>query len=163
MKQVMRSVLLLGMILSTCLACSSESAVSPLGSIPTSSEGDRTGTTDIAPISSGNLTTIAESTVPLTLPTTTTPASTPGPPCTIDAIQASVGPPPAGITDIDLRCVGDWASWVGKPDDPTKFDAYFAVARRSATTWTTVNLGTAGVCVDGGVPPDLWTALNCTE
>jgi hypothetical protein len=59
--------------------------------------------------------------------------------------------------------VGSWASWVGKADDPTKFDGYFAVARRTAAGWKTINLGTAGVCADGGVPPELWTALNCTE
>jgi hypothetical protein len=84
-------------------------------------------------------------------------------PCTFEAIHAQTGPPPAGITDIDLRCEGDWASWVGKADDPTQFDGYFAVAQRTAQGWKTVNLGTAGVCADGGVPEALWTALNCTE
>lgn len=84
-------------------------------------------------------------------------------PCTFEAIHAQTGPPPAGITDIDLRCEGEWASWVGKANDPTQFDGYFALARRTAQSWETVNLGTAGVCADGGVPQALWAALNCTE
>jgi hypothetical protein len=84
-------------------------------------------------------------------------------PCTFEAIHSQTGPAPAGITDIDLRCEGDWASWVGKADDPTLSDGYFAVAKRTAQGWKTANLGTAGVCADGGVPEALWTALNCTE
>jgi hypothetical protein len=147
------------------VACgtASKQTLPPLDSI---SVPDAANSTDVKPTGGRNLGTIPPSTVSATqvgAPTTTSPFDTSGPPCTFDVIHAAVGPAPAGITDVDLRCVGSWASWVGKADDPTKFDGYFAVARRTASGWKTVNLGTAGVCADGGVPAELWTALNCTE
>lgn len=168
MKQAMRHALLLTFVLVTGASCSSGKAdVASLDSITTPGGAGGTDGTGVVPIGGANLGTIPQSAVPSTeaasLPTTTTPLVTQGPPCTFNAIHASVGPAPAGATDIDLRCVGDWASWVGKPDDPTKSDGYFAVAQRTATGWKTVNLGTAGVCSDGRVPAELWTALNCTE
>lgn len=143
----------LAFALSTALtvACTSDSSVAPLPSVISS---PTTKPTPTVPIST---------TIPATLPLATAPPLTPAVACNFDAIHASTGPPPAGITDVDLRCKGDWASWSGQPDDPTTSDGYFAVAKRSSFNWVTVNFGTAGVCSDGGVPQELWTALNCTE
>ena len=143
----------LALAMSTALtvACTSDSSVAPLPSVIPSNTTRPTPTVPIP------------TTIPATLPLATTPPLTPAVACTFDAIHASAGPPPAGITDVDLRCKGDWASWSGQPDDPTTSDGYFAVAKRSSFNWVTVNFGTASVCSDGGVPQELWTALNCTE
>ena len=151
----------LSIVITVSAGCSSgTSSLPPLSSV---------GSTDVAPSGGRNLGTIPPSstspaeTLPLGSTVATSTAPTPASACTFDAIHASTGPSPTGITDIDLRCEGDWASWVGQANDPTTSDGYFAVAKRTATGWETINLGTAGVCSDGGVPQELWTALNCTE
>ena len=161
------SVLFLGSL--SLAACGNDSkATTTLASITPLIPSSITSVTSIAPGGTGNLGTIPQlPSVPTTAPapgaTTTSTRTTAGPPCTLAAIHAANGPAPAGITDIDLRCEGDWASWVGRANDPTTSDGYFAVAQRTNSGWKTVNLGTAGVCADGGVPEALWTALNCTE
>jgi hypothetical protein len=153
-------------------ACGNDSkAATTLASISPLIPASSSPITGVTPSGGGNLGTIPRLPLPSTSPSITTPTAgattsppvTGGPPCTFAAIHAANGPAPAGITDIDLRCEGDWASWVGKADDPTTSDGYFAVAQRTNSGWKTVNLGTAGVCADGGVPEALWTALNCTE
>ncbi|MUH51483.1 MAG: hypothetical protein F2789_09760 [Actinobacteria bacterium] len=165
----------LSMLIAVASACSnSTAALKPLTSATAASTATSVGVADIAPNGAGG----ALGTIPPSGPQFTADATTTAPPtatptsdisagtagaCTFDAIHASVGEAPAGITDIDLRCHGEWASWVGQANDPTASDGYFAVARRSATGWETTNLGTAGVCSDGGVPQELWTDLNCTE
>ncbi len=173
MSSPIRNGFLVALALVAGAACGSDSkVVAPLDSIAATDTAVAPDTPDTPdslaqpPAGVGGLGTIPPSNQ---LGSTDPSASTPGAvdpstaPCTFEAIHSQTGPPPAGITDIDLRCEGDWASWVGKADDPTQFDGYFAVAQRTAQGWKTVNLGTAGVCADGGVPEALWTALNCTE
>ena len=45
----------------------------------------------------------------------------------------------------------------------TTIPATLALTTTPSFNWVTVNFGTASVCSDGGVPQELWTALNCTE
>lgn len=160
-KAVSKAILLCAVVLASAACSSNRSALPPLLSVqaqPATSDA----APGVTPNGGRNLGTIPPSTP---VPTAASaPLSGAGPTaCTFEAIHASTGLAPAGITDIDLRCVGDWASWVGQANDPTTSDGYFAVATRTATGWKTVNLGTAGVCTDGGVPQELWTALNCAE
>ena len=170
MNHAIRNGFLVALALVTGAACGSDSTVvAPLESIAAIDTVVTSDTPDSlaqAPSGVGGLGTAPPTTQLGSVAPSVSTSSTVDPstaPCTFDAIHAQTGAPPAGITDIDLRCEGDWASWVGKADDPTQFDGYFAVAQRTAQAWKTVNLGTAGVCADGGVPEALWTALNCTE
>lgn len=112
-------------------------------------------------------TTQLATTVPTTAaPTTTAAATTTAPstaPCDLDTIVRQTDTAYDGVTAITLRCAGDWASWLGQPDDETAADGFFAVAQWNGSTWELANLGTAGICGDGGVPPELWDALGCVE
>ncbi len=157
MRHAAGKVILLCAVVVASGACSSNKS-----SLPSLPPAGTSASTDVAPNGGRTLTTIPPSTpVPAA---TIAPVGGAGPTaCTFDAIHASTGPALAGTTDVDLRCEGDWASWVGQANDPTTSDGYFAVAKRTATGWKTVNFGTAGVCNDGGVPQELWTALNCAE
>lgn len=167
MSSPIRNGFLLALALVAGAACGSDSkVVAPLESIATTETIVAPNSLAQPPAGAGGLGTVPPSNqIGSTDPSVSTPgAVAPSTaPCAFEVIHAQTGPPPAGITDIDLRCEGEWASWVGKADDPTQFDGYFAVAQRTAQGWETVNLGTAGVCADGGVPEALWTALNCTE
>ena len=159
--------LLVAFFLFVGAGCSSrDQNVAPLRSVvaPGTSATDVSSTSGVNPntiSTSGAQSTNSSSSVPRT-PTTSQPVGSAAS-CTFESIHADTGPPPSGITDIDLRCQGEWASWIGRANDPTTSDGYSAVARKDATGWHTVNLGTAGVCADGGVPEELWTALNCGE
>jgi hypothetical protein len=95
--------------------------------------------------------------------TTTTTGAAPAPPCALDLIVQQTETTYEGITPTDLRCADVWATWVGKPDDPTMSDGFFAVAKWDGDTWQLANLGTAEICGDAGVPEALWDALNCIE
>ena len=109
----------------------------------------------------------ATSTTPTTTPSTT-PSTTPAtvaaaPPCDLAMIVEQTDTGYEGITPTSVRCAGAWASWVGQPDDALAQDGFFAVATWTGAAWELANLGTAGICGDGGVPTDLWDALGCVE
>jgi hypothetical protein len=93
----------------------------------------------------------------------TTSSSIGGVPCDIDVIIEQTQSFVQGVTPTSLRCAEDWASWSGQPDDPMAMDGYFAVAQWTGASWELRNLGTAGICGDGGVPLSLWPALDCVE
>lgn len=99
-------------------------------------------------------------------PTTTRPAPTtttaPVPPCQLALIVEQTQTAYEGITPSDLACADDWAAWIGRPEDELA-DGFFAVARWVGGSWELMNLGTAGVCADSGVPDELWTELGCFE
>ena len=99
-------------------------------------------------------------------PTTTRPATTtsaaPAPPCQLALIVEQTQTAYVGITPSDLACAEDWAAWIGRPEDELA-DGFFAVARWVGGSWELMNLGTAGVCADSGVPDELWTELGCFE
>jgi hypothetical protein len=99
-------------------------------------------------------------------PTTTRPATTtsaaPAPPCQLALIVEQTQTAYLGITPSDLACAEDWAAWIGRPEDELA-DGFFAVARWVGGSWELMNLGTAGVCADSGVPDELWTELGCFE
>lgn len=99
-------------------------------------------------------------------PTTTRPApttsATPAPPCQLALIVEQTQTAYVGITPSDLACADDWAAWIGRPEDELA-DGFFAVARWVGGSWELINLGTAGVCADSGVPDELWTELGCFE
>jgi hypothetical protein len=99
-------------------------------------------------------------------PTTTRPATTtsaaPAPPCQLALIVEQTQTAYEGITPSDLACADDWAAWIGRPEDELA-DGFFAVARWIGGSWELMNLGTAGVCADSGVPDELWTELGCFE
>lgn len=109
-------------------------------------------------------TTVGPSTSPA--PTTTRPAAatttTPAPPCQLALIVEQTQTAYEGITPSDLACADDWAAWIGRPEDELA-DGFFAVARWVGGSWELMNLGTAGVCADSGVPDELWTELGCFE
>ncbi len=162
MRHPASTVILPSAVIVTGAACgSTRSGTSALPTLPAVQAIPRSPATtnpDIAPNGGRNLTTIRPST-PAPAPTSAAGSGD----CTFEANHASTGPALAGITDRDLRCAGDWASWVGQAHDPATSDGSFAVAKRTATERETVNFGTAGVCADGGAPQKLWTALNCVE
>lgn len=99
-------------------------------------------------------------------PTTTRPApttsATPAPPCQLGLIVEQTQTAYEGIMPSDLACAEDWAAWIGRPEDELA-DGFFAVARWVGGSWELMNLGTAGVCADSGVPEELWTELGCFE
>lgn len=97
-------------------------------------------------------------------PTTTvsTTGSGAAPPCQLDLIVAQTQTQYLGITPSDLSCAEGWAAWIGRPDDELA-DGFFAVARWTDGSWELLNLGTAGVCADAGVPDELWVELGCFE
>ncbi|MEX1105239.1 MAG: hypothetical protein WEB78_03485, partial [Ilumatobacteraceae bacterium] len=117
-------------------------------------------TTAPAPVTTMAVPTTAQ--VTTTVAATTTVGAAPIPPCDLDLIVQETETTYEGITPTDLRCADVWATWVGKPDDPMA-DGFFAVAKWDTGTWVLVNLGSAEICGDGGVPAELWDALNCIE
>ena len=124
-------------------------------------------TTTIATTAVSTTTAAATSTTPTTTPSTT-PSTTPAtvaaaPPCDLAMIVEQTDTGYEGITPTSVRCAGAWASWVGQPDDALAQDGFFAVATWTGAAWELANLGTAGICGDGGVPTDLWDALGCVE
>ncbi len=103
---------------------------------------------------------------PTTVPQTIVPQTTglfAGAPCELDLIVEQTQSFVAGVTPTSLRCAADWASWAGQPDDVGAMDGYFAVAQWNGASWDLRNLGTAGICGDGGVPEPLWPALDCVD
>jgi hypothetical protein len=94
---------------------------------------------------------------------TSVPAATVVAPCDLATVVAQTETGFEGITPADLHCAADWAAWTGTANDPTALDGFFAVAQWNGSAWVLRNLGTAGVCGDGGVPADLWPALRCAE
>jgi hypothetical protein len=98
---------------------------------------------------------------PATTATTATTA-VPAAPCDLDLIVDQTQTEYEGITPADLGCADGWAAWIGRPDDQFA-DGFFAVARWSGTSWELVNLGTAGICADAGVPQAIWDELGCFE
>ncbi len=108
----------------------------------------------------GPTTTAAPSTTRPATATSTAPA--PAPPCRLALIVEQTQTAYEGITPSDLACAEDWAAWIGRPEDELA-DGFFAVARYVGGSWELMNLGTAGVCADSGVPDELWTELGCFE
>ncbi len=109
-------------------------------------------------------TAVATTAVVTTIAPTTTPATVAAaPPCDLAMIVEQTDTGYDGITPTSVRCAGSWASWVGQPDDALAQDGFFAVATWTGAAWELANLGTAGICGDGGVPADLWDALGCVE
>lgn len=103
---------------------------------------------------------------PTTVPSPTVAPTTgvfAGAPCELDLIVEQTQSFVAGVTPTALRCAADWASWAGQPDDVAAMDGYFAVAQWTGASWELRNLGTAGICGDGGVPEPLWPALDCVD
>jgi hypothetical protein len=82
-------------------------------------------------------------------------------PCDLELIVEQTGTAFEGVTPEQLSCAQGWATWQGSANDPQESDGYFAVAVYDSGSWVLVNLGTSGVCADGGVPSDLWDELNC--
>ena len=159
----------------TVAACgggdSSGGEPNPATMVPVTSSASTVATTAapvVDPTTSASATTVGPAT---TVRSTTTVASTVAPPTTgqptgpcdialiIEQTQSSV----PGVTPTSLRCADDWASWSGAPDDPMTMDGYFAVAQWVGGAWELRNLGTSGICGDGGVPAALWSALDCVE
>mgnify|MGYP006921740022 CR=1 FL=1 len=95
-------------------------------------------------------TTVPTTAAPTTLAPTTTVAATA--PCDLATIVEQTNTAYDDVTPTNLRCADDWASWVGQPNDATMSDGFFAVAQWDGTAWALANLGTAGICGDGGVP-----------
>jgi hypothetical protein len=92
-------------------------------------------------------------------PTTT--ASGPAPACDPTALLAAANETfalPTGAALSDPRCVGRWASGlVTAPGQDNAFAVFEVIQGR----WEGANLGTDEVCSAAGVPPDLYSALNC--
>lgn len=128
---------------------------------PTPTTATATTVTPTAVVSTTQLTTTTIGAT--TLAPTTTATAPSAPPCDLDTIVRDTQTQYEGITATDLSCAGDWASWVGQPADPNTGDSFFAVAEWTGSTWELANLGTAGICADGGVPAELWDALGCVE
>ncbi len=143
------------------VATTSAPVVEPTGSSPVVSPASSTTVglpAAAAPASSVNVSTTARP-----APTvSTSPPSAAAPPCRLDLIVEQTQTQYVGITPSDLSCAEDWAAWIGRPDDELG-DGFFAVARWTGTSWELLNLGSAGVCADGGVPDDLWEQLGCFE
>jgi hypothetical protein len=93
---------------------------------------------------------------------TTVPVTVPAPPCNLDLIVQQTQTVYEGITPSDLQCADDWAAWIGRPDDELS-DGFFAVARWNGDAWELMNLGTAGICADAGIPEELFARLGCFE
>jgi hypothetical protein len=140
----------------------------PVGSLPspvttavptsvTATTTVRTTVPATVPVTVRPTTTVATST---TSPTSTTVASKV--PCTLDRIIADTQTTYPGITATGLRCADVWASWIGTPDSADA-DGFFAVASWDGSVWELRNLGTAGICEDGGVPTQLWDSLGCSD
>lgn len=100
---------------------------------------------------------------PVTTAQAATTVAVGAPPCDLTTIVSQTQTAIDGVTPGSVRCAGEWASWSGFPDDPMAMDGYFAVAQWSGSVWELRNLGTAGICGDGGVPTELWPALDCVE
>lgn len=128
-----------------------------------------------APVTTARPSTTVATSPPTSAPaaTTVTTASTTGTavattvtgasaPCVLDVVVEQTETRYEGVTPSDLRCIDGWAAWIGRPDDQFA-DGFFAVARADGATWELVNLGTAGVCADAGVPAAIWADLGCFE
>ena len=143
--------------------------------VPVTSTADPTADEATTSTTAGSLTTASSATTarPTTTqgPTSTGSAATlrptttvfAGAPCDLDLIVEQTQSIVAGVSTNSLRCAEDWASWAGEPDDVAAMDGYFAVAQWNGASWELRNLGTAGICGDGGVPEPLWRALDCVE
>jgi hypothetical protein len=143
-------------------ATSAGSATTAVTSASTSSSTVGTTTTGAAATStSGPGTSASTASTSTTGQGTTTTAETI--PCDLDLIVEQTDTAYENTLQGDLRCAEGWASWVGRSDPPDANDGYFAVAVYDAGSWTLVNLGTSGVCEDGGVPERLWADLDCIE
>jgi hypothetical protein len=149
-----------------------------LGPAACSSDGDEPSPTTSAPrqteitgpIPPPSVTVAPGTTTPVvTQPVVpTAPAPTPGrtdPPTALpcDAgvllavVRSSQDVPPETATDEPV-CTGGWAAMViGVPGQ----DRALAVFAAEPAGWRLANLGTDGVCTDGGVPPDLYGTLGC--
>jgi hypothetical protein len=131
----------------------SQTTGAPATSPPTTLAPTVTPTT-VGPTSPASSTTVR--------PIATTVPASPVPPCQLALIVEQTQTAYLGITPSDLSCAEDWAAWIGRPEDEFG-DGFFAVARWTGASWELVNLGTAGVCADAGVPAELWTELECFE
>lgn len=132
----------------------------PQESLPIASAAPSTAVpvpTTVAPASTVN---VSSSVRPSTTVSTTDSGA--APPCQLDLIVAQTQTQYLGITPSDLSCAEGWAAWIGRPDDELA-DGFFAVARWTDGSWELLNLGTAGVCADAGVPDELWAELGCFE
>lgn len=117
-----------------------------------------TGPAPTTTTATGSATTTAPTAVTTSSPVAAT--TTGGAPCSLDTVVQQSGAPTEGVTPAGLACAGEWATFVGRPDDQFG-DGYFAVARWDGGRWQLANLGTAEVCAGAGVPAELWNALRC--
>jgi hypothetical protein len=179
--------LITALVMSMSAGCASNPSSAPETTAGEPSATTATSTTTalqstVAP-DAGSSTTAATTQAATTQPSTTQPAttqpattSTTRPTSTTSATETTAGPAVPcdlrliveqtdtafdGITPEQLSCVDGWTGWVGRADDPETSDGYFAVAAWGDGTWTLINLGTSGVCADGGVPQSLWDSLRC--
>ncbi len=143
------------------VATTSAPVVEPTGSSPVVTPAS--STTVGVPATAAPTSTVSVGTTarPATTVSTSPPPAA-APPCRLDLIVEQTQTQYVGITPSDLSCAEDWAAWIGRPDDELG-DGFFAVARWTGTSWELLNLGSAGVCADGGVPDELWEQLGCFE
>jgi hypothetical protein len=151
----------------TAPGVSAPTGPAPTGSAVTPTNAPATTRPPVAPTSGP----IATGPAPTTTATTTAPTAvatsspgaattTGGAPCSLDTVVRQSGAPTEGVTPAGLACAGEWATFVGRPDDQFG-DGYFAVARWDGGRWQLANLGTTEVCAGAGVPAELWNALRC--